>query len=44
LAGKPEGKSLLARPKHKWEDNVIRDLKKPVRLMGLRTGISVWLL
>jgi hypothetical protein len=28
LVGKPEGKRLLGRPKRRWEDNIIKDLKK----------------
>jgi len=27
LVGKPEGKRPLGRPRHKWEDNIKRDLK-----------------
>jgi hypothetical protein len=26
LIGKPEGKRLLIRPRHRWEDNIIIDL------------------
>jgi hypothetical protein len=28
LVGKPEGKRLLGRPKHRWEDNINMDLKE----------------
>ena len=28
LVGKPEGKRLLGRPRHKWEDNIKMDLKE----------------
>jgi len=28
LAGKPEGKRLLGRPRLKWEDNIKLDLQK----------------
>ena len=28
LVGKPEGKSPLGRPRHRWEDNVKMDLKE----------------
>jgi len=27
LTGKPEGKSPLGRPRHKWEDNIKMDLQ-----------------
>jgi hypothetical protein len=28
LAGKPEGKRPLGRPRHKWEDDIRMDLKE----------------
>jgi hypothetical protein len=28
LVGKPEGKSPLGRPRHRWEDNIRIDLQK----------------
>jgi hypothetical protein len=28
LVGKPEGKSLLGRPRHRWEDTIKMDLKE----------------
>jgi hypothetical protein len=28
LLGKPEGKRLLGRPRHKWEDNIKMDLQE----------------
>ena len=28
LVGKPEGKSPLGRPRHRWEDNIKMDLRK----------------
>jgi hypothetical protein len=28
LAGKPEGKRPLGKPRHRWEDNIKVDLKK----------------
>jgi hypothetical protein len=28
LAGRPEGKILLGRPRHKWEDNIKVDLRE----------------
>jgi hypothetical protein len=28
LVGKPEGKSPLERPRHKWEDNIKLDLRE----------------
>jgi hypothetical protein len=28
LVGKPEGKRPLGRPRHRWEDNIIMDLRE----------------
>jgi len=28
LVGKPEGKTPLGRPKHRWEDNIKMDLRE----------------
>jgi hypothetical protein len=28
LVGKPEGKRLLGRPRHRWEDNIMMDLQE----------------
>ena len=28
LTGKPTGKGPLERPRHRWEDNIIMDLKR----------------
>jgi hypothetical protein len=28
LVGKPEGKRLLGRPRHRWEDNIRMDLRE----------------
>jgi len=28
LVGKPEGKRLLGRPRHRWEDNIETDLQE----------------
>jgi hypothetical protein len=28
LVGKPEGKRPLGRPRHRWEDNIKRDLQE----------------
>ena len=28
LVGKPEGKKLLVRPTHRWDDNIKRDLQE----------------
>jgi hypothetical protein len=28
LVGKPEGKRLLERPRHRWEDNIRMDLQE----------------
>jgi hypothetical protein len=46
LAGKPEGKRSLGRPRHRWEDNVKLELEEMrwERWSGftwLRVGISV---
>jgi hypothetical protein len=30
LVGKPEGKRLLGRPGHRWEDNIKMDLREIV--------------
>jgi hypothetical protein len=38
LVGKPEGKRLLGRPRHRWEDNIGMDLRD----VGVRTGLG-WL-
>ena len=38
LVGKPEGKRLLGRPRHKWEDNINIDLQEVE--CG---GSSIWL-
>jgi hypothetical protein len=40
LVGKPEGKSLLGRPRRKWGDNVKMDLQEMG--LGAWTGLS-WL-
>jgi hypothetical protein len=34
LVGKPEGKRLLGRPKHRWQDNIKMDLQE-VRCEGM---------
>ena len=34
LVGKPEGKRLLGRPRHRWEDNVKMELQE-VRCGGM---------
>ena len=34
LTGKPTGKRPLGRPRHRWEDNIIRDLKE----IGINAG------
>jgi hypothetical protein len=28
LVGKPKGKRLLGRPRHRWEDGIIMDLRE----------------
>ena len=38
LVGKPEGKSELGRPRHRWEVNIKMDLRE----VGVRNGSS-WL-
>ena len=40
LVGKPEGKRPLGRPRHRWEDNIKRDLQEVGGVLG--TGWS-WL-
>jgi hypothetical protein len=40
LVGKPEGKRLLGRPRHRWEDNITMDLTEAGGVVG--TGWS-WL-
>jgi hypothetical protein len=40
LVGKPEGKRMLRRPKHRWEDNVKIHLEEVG--WGARTGL-MWL-
>jgi hypothetical protein len=30
LVGKPEGKRLLGRPRHRWEDNIKSDIRELV--------------
>jgi len=40
MVGKPEAKSPLGRPRHRWEDNIKMDLQKWEGVM--RTGWS-WL-
>ena len=39
LAGKPEGKRLLGRPRRRWENNIKMDLRE---VGGVETGWS-WL-
>jgi len=46
-SGKPEGKRLLGRPRHKWEDNIRRmDLREIgwvwTGFIWLRVGTSNW--
>ena len=45
LVGKPEGKRLPVRPRHRWEDNIKTDFGKWERIVGtgwswLRIGIG----
>jgi hypothetical protein len=45
LVGKPEGKSLLGRPRHRWVDNIKMDLThNGLDFMWLRIGTSGGLL
>ena len=48
LVGKPEGKSPLGRPRHRWEDNIKMDLREirwgAMHQICLRTGTSGGLL
>ena len=37
LAGKPEGKRSLERPRHRWEDNIKMDLQK------VKGGCGEWM-
>ena len=37
LAGKPEGKKPLRRPRHRWEDNIKTDLQE------VRVGCGDWM-
>ena len=34
LVGKPDGKRLLGRPIHRWEDNIKMDLEEVGRVCG----------
>jgi len=38
LVGKPEGKTLLGRQRHRWEDNIKMDLQE-VGWWGRQTGL-----
>jgi hypothetical protein len=39
LVGKPEGKRLLGRPRHRWEDNIRMDLREiGWEVMGCGSG------
>ena len=40
LAGKPEGKRPLGRPRHRWEDNIKMDLKEVGRRCGDRMELA----
>ena len=46
LVGKPEGKRLLGRPRHRWVDNIRMDLKEVgcgyVDWIGLAQGRDRW--
>ena len=40
LVGKPEGKRLLGRPRHRWEDNIKMDLQEVGRGCGDGMGLA----
>ena len=43
LVGKSEGRSILERPRHTWEDNIKMDLREVewgMEWIGLAQGIS----
>jgi hypothetical protein len=40
LVGKPEGKSPLGGPRHRWEDNFKMDLEETVERCGLDSSHS----
>jgi hypothetical protein len=47
LVGKPEGKRLMGRPRHRWEDNIKMDLQKWdgkawTAVLWLPTGTVGW--
>ena len=42
LVGKPEGKRLLGRPRHRWEDNIKMDLRDPDCDPGEWIDLSEW--
>jgi hypothetical protein len=49
LAGRPEGRRPLGRPRHRWEDNIKMDLTEIgfgawIGFIWLRTGTGGWLL
>jgi hypothetical protein len=39
LVGRPDGKRLLGRPRHRWEDNIKLDLRE----MGINEANWIWL-
>jgi hypothetical protein len=42
LVGKPEGRSPLGKPRHRWEENIKKDLREVGWGGGAWTG-SIWL-
>jgi hypothetical protein len=43
LVGKPEYKRPLGKPRHRWEENIRRDLRE-TGYIWLRIGTSDWVL
>ena len=40
LVGKPEGKSPLGRPRRRWEDNIVMDLREVAGGCGGLDGVG----
>jgi hypothetical protein len=41
--GKPEGSRPLGRPRHKWEDNVKKDVNEVLGSVGVAWTEFIWL-